>query len=234
MVGDGGCDLSIKNHHHYLPRHLHKAYTAVVPSPIGDFPSPKASPNRSTAFSQLVRSFSIPVSLTASFPSSPGPPFASTASSSYFSAAAAAAAAAAFWASSSHPLRCSACIPKGTPELLFHIIRTTHSILSSVGNNSSTCNGSAYTGVFSPGGCTWQYRSTRYAVIRLRLTQAGGGVRSAAALYHPSSCARLPCGVVNGVLPNHLAGCPPTISSACLYGKSTKPPCNIKTARSIN
>ena len=39
--------------------------------------------------------------------------------------------------------------------------------------------------IFYPGGCTWRYRSTRSGIIHLRVTGAGGGVRSDAALYHP-------------------------------------------------
>ena len=40
-------------------------------------------------------------------------------------------------------------------------------------------------GIFSPGGGLYQYRSTCSAMIRSRVTQAGGGTRSTTAQYHP-------------------------------------------------
>ena len=36
VLGDGGGEAAIENHHHRLPYHLHKAYTAVFPSPFWD------------------------------------------------------------------------------------------------------------------------------------------------------------------------------------------------------
>ena len=39
-------------------------------------------------------------------------------------------------------------------------------------------------GMLSPGGCTWQYRSTRSAIIQKRVTRAGSGAQLTAALCH--------------------------------------------------
>ena len=36
MVGDGGDEATIENHRHFLPHHLHKAYSAVVTPPFQD------------------------------------------------------------------------------------------------------------------------------------------------------------------------------------------------------
>ena len=36
VVGDGGGEAAIENHRHRLLYHLHKAYSAVVPSPFQD------------------------------------------------------------------------------------------------------------------------------------------------------------------------------------------------------
>ena len=36
MVVDRGGEAAIENHRHHLPSHLHKSYTAVVPSPSWD------------------------------------------------------------------------------------------------------------------------------------------------------------------------------------------------------
>ena len=36
VVGDGGSEAAIENHHHLLPYHFHEAYATVVPSPFWD------------------------------------------------------------------------------------------------------------------------------------------------------------------------------------------------------
>ena len=36
VVGDGGGEAVIENHHHCLPYHLHEAYAAIVPFPFQD------------------------------------------------------------------------------------------------------------------------------------------------------------------------------------------------------
>ena len=53
-----------------------------------------------------------------------------------------------------HLLRCSARIPDGPPDWLLRSRLTTHSILSSVGTESSTRNGCTEMGMFFPGGGT--------------------------------------------------------------------------------
>ena len=139
-------------------------------------PSPKYTLAGATTFYQLISTLSVPASISASVPSSSGTHVASTVFTSVASA---------FCASSSHPFRCSACIPEGPLERLFRSLRTTHSISSSVGTESSTWNVSMNRGLFSPGGCPFQYRSTCSVVIRLGVTQAGSVDRLTTALYHP-------------------------------------------------
>ena len=34
VVGDGGVESAIENHHHFLPHHLHKTYAAVFTAPF--------------------------------------------------------------------------------------------------------------------------------------------------------------------------------------------------------
>ena len=36
VLGDGGGEAEVENHHHYLPYHLQEAYVAVVPHPFRD------------------------------------------------------------------------------------------------------------------------------------------------------------------------------------------------------
>ena len=57
-----------------------------------------------------------------------------------------------FRASNINPLMCSAHIPEVPPEQWLCSRFTSHSILTSVGTNFFTCNGSMDTGIFSPEG----------------------------------------------------------------------------------
>ena len=78
--------------------------------------------------------------------------------------------ASAFRDSSNHSCRCSALILEGPPDWLLLDLRTAHSISSYVGNESSTGKGSTDMEIFSSRGCTWQYITTRSAVILSRVT----------------------------------------------------------------
>ena len=124
---------------------------------------PKDALNRATKLSQLVSYFSISVSLSASDSSFSGPPAAYASSSSAFAYS--------FLASSIHPLRRSACIPGGTLVRLFCSLQTAKYILSYVSTESYTWDSLTDRGIFFPGGCMWQDRSTQHVVIHSRVNQ---------------------------------------------------------------
>ena len=128
-------------------------------------PSPKASLTRATTLSQFViysGAFSL-LSSTAS------PVHPSTAAFPYV-ADTFAAVASSFRASANQLFECSASISEGLLERWFCSRFTTHYILSSVGTDYSTADGSTDTGIFYPGGSMRWYRSTCSTVIRSRVT----------------------------------------------------------------
>ena len=79
---------------------------------------------------------------------------------------------------------CSTRIRYASPDRLLRRRLTSHSISPSSGTVSSTSKGYISTGILSPGGGTRLYSATLSSVIRSSATQAGGGARSTAALYH--------------------------------------------------
>ena len=127
-------------------------------------PSPKAALTRATAFYQCVIS-SVSVSLFYSVSYLPGPPTTSTAPAAAFDAAAFSFHTYSFslHAYTNHHFSCSALIPEGPSEQWFLRRLTAPSISTYVGTESYTWNGSTDTGMFSPLGGTWRYRSTHSA-----------------------------------------------------------------------
>ena len=85
----------------------------------------------------------------------------------------------------SHILRCSALMPDRPPARYSCICSTASAISSSSGTLSSTGKGATSIGIGIPGGGMWAYRSVCYAIRVSRDIRAGGGVLSAASLYHP-------------------------------------------------
>ena len=84
-----------------------------------------------------------------------------------------------------HSFRSSARIHDVPPARLLRRRLTAHSISPSSGTPYFTSKDSISTGMLSPGGGIHLYSATLSAIIRLSVSQAGGGARSTAALYHP-------------------------------------------------
>ena len=135
-------------------------------------PSQNYSLTSSTTFSHLVGSLPSPLaavpSLVALYLSS-DPDVSPSASVSSSVAASAA------LCSCSHSRRCLTRIREGPHDRCPRSLLNSHSASSSVGTESSIGEGSTDMGIVSPGGGTARYSSSRSAVIRLSVTQAGVG-----------------------------------------------------------
>ena len=112
----------------------------------------------------------------------------------------------------SHPFRCSARILDGPPNRFLCSVFTASAISSFVGTESSISDGVTVTGILSPGGGTLLYSSTRSAVIRSSIVQAGGRALFTAALYHPFICRHASFA---------FGGSPPSSSSTSFPASST-------------